>query len=358
MFRYAVPFPVAPGKSEEDVKTIPAFLRANMDQYRDSRRQLGTAVERFYTQATPMGPIVIAYLEGERSLADGTQVLIGSELDLDRRFIQMVAETTGVDLREPPAGPPPETVAEWIDPQVTTRKKGLGFVAPFLPGKMEAARAFAREAFEDRKAELTESRKALGQNLEVVTLTSTPMGDFMCVYVEGGRSRRRQPPLRGLDPSIRPLVQGPPEGVLPGRHRLQPAASAGRAVLGLRRAAGLRLSLHSTQPLGTLPAVDRQPATVAQPGNHGRNIPVGARPPMRYLVKAMDILYAAPMCHPVVLGSLTVQSRRSGRPRSDGHRGRECRPGSRVHGPSAPSGTPRPSLTSPCTPCQCPRPGR
>jgi len=185
VFRYAVPFPVIPGKSEEDVKAIPAFLRANMDQYRDSRRQLGTAVERFYTQATPMGTIVIAYLEGERSFTDGTQVLIGSELDLDRRFIQMVAETTGVDLREPPAGPPPETVAEWIDPQLTTRKKGLGFVAPFLPGKMEAARAFAREAFEDRKAELTESRRALGQNLEVVTLTSTPMGDLMCVYLEG-----------------------------------------------------------------------------------------------------------------------------------------------------------------------------
>ncbi len=185
MFKYAVPFPTAPGKSEEDVKRIPAFLRANMDQYRESRRLLGTAVERFYLQATPMGMITIAYLEGERSFADGTQVLVGSELDVDRTFIDMVAEITGVDLRQPPTGPSPETVAEWSDPEVTTRKRGLGFVAPLLPGTLEAGRAWAREAFEERNAEFTESRRMLLQNVEVVTLTSTPMGDLLCGYLEG-----------------------------------------------------------------------------------------------------------------------------------------------------------------------------
>ena len=70
------------------------------------------------------------------------------------------------------------------DPQVTTRRKGLAFVAPLLPGKVEAGRAFAKEAYVDRQAEFTESRRAIGGNVEVVTLTSTPMGDLLCGYLE------------------------------------------------------------------------------------------------------------------------------------------------------------------------------
>ncbi|MDQ6900114.1 MAG: hypothetical protein M3072_11505 [Candidatus Dormibacteraeota bacterium] len=95
----------------------------------------------------------------------------------------------------------PETIGEWVDPQVTTRKKGLAFVAPVLPGKDDASRAFAREAFVARKAELTESRRALGQNLEVVTLTSTPMGSFVCAYLEGNDPVQGN---RGFAASTRP----------------------------------------------------------------------------------------------------------------------------------------------------------
>jgi hypothetical protein len=183
--RYAIPFPVAPGKTEADARSIPAYFRANMDQFRESRKRLGTAVERVYLQATPMGNIVIAYVEAERSFAEVTQALTTSDLEIDRKFIEMVAEIHGVDVRQPPAGPPPETIGEWVDPQVTTRRKGLAFVAPVLPGKDDAGRAFAREAFVTRKAELTESRRALGQSIEVVTLSVTPMGSLVCAYLEG-----------------------------------------------------------------------------------------------------------------------------------------------------------------------------
>jgi hypothetical protein len=183
--RYAIPFPVAPGKTEADARSIPAYFRANMDQFRESRKRLGTAVERVYLQATPMGNIVIAYVEAERSFAEVTQVLTTSDLEIDRKFIDMVAEIHEIDVRQPPAGPPPETIGEWVDPQVTTRRKGLAFVAPVLPGKDDAGRAFAREAFVTRKAELTESRRALGQSVEVVTLSVTPMGSLVCAYLEG-----------------------------------------------------------------------------------------------------------------------------------------------------------------------------
>ena len=183
--RYAIPFPLALGKTDADAGAISTYFKANMDQYRESRERLGSSVERIYLQATPMGSLVIAYAEAERDFAGWIQALLSSDLEIDRRFVEMVADIHGVDLRQPPVGPPPETIGEWVDPQVTTRRKGLAFVAPVLPGKDDAGRTFAREAFMTRKPEFTESRRALGQNVEVVTLSSTPTASFICGYLEG-----------------------------------------------------------------------------------------------------------------------------------------------------------------------------
>jgi hypothetical protein len=142
-------------------------------------------MERAYLQATPMGSMVIAYVETDRSFVDWTQAIIASDLEFDRRFIELVADIHGVDIRQPQAGPPPETIGEWVDPEVTTRRSGLAFIAPVLPGKDDAGRAFAREAFVARRPEFIESRKAIGQNAEVATLSVTPMGSFLCGYLEG-----------------------------------------------------------------------------------------------------------------------------------------------------------------------------
>ncbi len=185
MFRYAFPAPTAPGKTAADIKSIPAYIQANLTNYKESRKRLGITVERVYLQATPMGNVVIAYNESQRGFGEVARALGTSDLEVDRKFVALLAEVHGIDLRKPPVGAPPETIGEWVDPQVTTRRKGLAFIAPLLPGKIEAGKAFMREAFVSRQAELTDSRRALGQNVEVVTLSSNPMGDFICVYLEG-----------------------------------------------------------------------------------------------------------------------------------------------------------------------------
>jgi hypothetical protein len=185
MYRFATPLPTAPGKTETDIKSIAEYFRDNLPQYKESRKRRGITMERIYLQPTPMGNVVIAYFESERSFGEGVQGLVNSDLEIDRRFLEMVAEIHGVDFRQPPPGDAPETIGEWADPQVTSRRKGLAFIAPALPGKKEAGAAFCREAFVERQGEFAESRRALGGNVEVVTFNSTPMGDFVCVYVEG-----------------------------------------------------------------------------------------------------------------------------------------------------------------------------
>jgi hypothetical protein len=54
-----------------------------------------------------------------------------------------------------------------------------------IAGAEDAGRAFSREAFQIRRDEMTASRRALDQTVEVVTLQETPRGSLICVYLEG-----------------------------------------------------------------------------------------------------------------------------------------------------------------------------
>jgi hypothetical protein len=154
-----------------------------MAEYEESRRQKGITMERVYEMATPMGAFVVAYVEADGGPA-AMQAMATSDLPIDRDFRAALQDVHGVDFSQP-AGPPPEVLADWRDPEVRERRAGLAFFAPVLPGRTDAGRAFSREAFATRRDEFTASRRPLRQNVEVVTLNSTPQGDLVCVYLEG-----------------------------------------------------------------------------------------------------------------------------------------------------------------------------
>ena len=185
MVRAVLPFPVVPGKTEADIRRIPERLKSDPEGYRESRRRGGITMERAFWQHTPMGDFVVVYFETSGPLAEVLAAPAQSDLDIDRFFVAAVKEIHGVDLTQPPPGPPPETVGEWFDPAVNDRRRGMAFCAPLAPGKTEEGRAFAREAFVTRAAELTTSRRAINETGEVVTLISTPQGDVISVYLEG-----------------------------------------------------------------------------------------------------------------------------------------------------------------------------
>jgi hypothetical protein len=177
-------FPVLPGKTRQDIDAIGDMFASRPDEYAASRQKAGVEMERAYLQQTPMGDFVIAYLETSGPAVAALAAPAQSDLAIDKDFVRMVGEIHGVDLTTPPAGPMPETIASWSDPNVTDRRKGFAFSAPLLPGKQAAGRAFAKEVWETRVDELTESRRAQGVTREVVTLVPTPNGDVVCVYIE------------------------------------------------------------------------------------------------------------------------------------------------------------------------------
>ena len=103
---------------------------------------------------------------------------------IDRFFVKAVKEIHGADLTQPMPGPLPETVAAWFDSTVKGRGRGMALCAPLTPGETERARAFVADAY--RRDEFTASRRRLNVSVELLTHHSTPQGDIVGIYIEGG----------------------------------------------------------------------------------------------------------------------------------------------------------------------------
>lgn len=183
MARVALPFPVLPGKTEEEVLSIVEHFKANPAEYAESRSRSGVTLERAYLQKTPMGMFVVAYQETTGSMADTMAALAQRDLAIDRFFVDRVRELHGIDLTQPMPGPEPEVLGEWVDPAVTERGEGMAFSAPMIPGTEDRGRAWMKETFSSDG--MTTSRRALGENVEVVTILQTPQGPVCAVYIEG-----------------------------------------------------------------------------------------------------------------------------------------------------------------------------
>ncbi len=183
MARFTVPFPVLPGKTEADIRSIAERFKTDPEEYAESRRRSGVTLERAFWQHTPMGDFVVAYLETTGSVEQALGAPGQSDLALDKFFVEKVMEVHGIDLTQPSPGPAPEALGEWSDPAVTRRGRGWAFCAPGIPGTEDRGRAWTRATFASE--DMTRSRRALGENVEVVTLVQTPQGPVIAVYIEG-----------------------------------------------------------------------------------------------------------------------------------------------------------------------------
>ncbi|MGH3428147.1 MAG: hypothetical protein ACRDQZ_11380 [Mycobacteriales bacterium] len=184
MARGALAFPVPSGKTEADIRSIANAFKADPKGYWESRQSIGCTMERAYWQQTPMGDFVVAYLESSAgSVAEAFGRAAADETPMGKFFRTQVLAVHGIDITQPPPGPPPEVVAQWSDPMVTKRGKGFAFGAPLIPEMESYAREWAADAF--AREGMTESRRALKGCLEIVTLIPTPQGPIVAVYVEG-----------------------------------------------------------------------------------------------------------------------------------------------------------------------------
>jgi hypothetical protein len=177
--------PILPGKEDLATKHSIEEIRRRMAEYKESRSRAGVTMERVYLQRNPDGSnSLVVYVEAGGVMADVIGAFSGSGSEFDRWFLDVNQEITGIDFRDLAPGSGPEHVAGWEDPG-GARGAGLAFAVPLLPGKAEALRRWAREAYGSRRQELTESRQAFRQTREEVFLNSSPAGDLAVAYLEG-----------------------------------------------------------------------------------------------------------------------------------------------------------------------------
>lgn len=100
-------FPVLPGKTEAYKQFGQELTRHS--GYADSRRRLGIHAERSFLQSTPQGDLAIIYFEAD-DVARVFQGVATSQEPFDRWFREQVLDIHGVDVTQPPPGPPPHVI--------------------------------------------------------------------------------------------------------------------------------------------------------------------------------------------------------------------------------------------------------
>lgn len=183
MSRSLLTFPVLAGMSDEDAKRFANEFMARPREYEASRRHAGVTLERTYLQKTPMGAFVVTYVESQPDAADSLGLMAASDLAIDDFFAGALRDVHGVDLAQASQGSLPETVAVWTNEHVTSRGKGLAFVAPLSPDAADTAKTVLAQEFTWK--EFGQSRRASDQHLEVASLLTTPQGPMGVFYLEG-----------------------------------------------------------------------------------------------------------------------------------------------------------------------------
>ena len=106
---FCVALPVLPGKREALKEFGKTATSSRRSEFAASERRLGIPKEAWFLQTTPQGDFALVYLEA-RDPAKALGEFARSQDAFDRWFKDQVKAITGVDLNQPPAGPPPEQV--------------------------------------------------------------------------------------------------------------------------------------------------------------------------------------------------------------------------------------------------------
>ena len=109
----AFAFPILPGKTEAFKQFTRELSGPRKAEHAASRKRLGVKQETVFLQQTPMGDMAVVVSDGDKDFAQTSQAIAMSKDPFDVYFGKMVKEIHGVDVSQPPPGPPPEKVFDY-----------------------------------------------------------------------------------------------------------------------------------------------------------------------------------------------------------------------------------------------------
>jgi hypothetical protein len=112
MASLAMALPLLPGKAGNWKRWCQEMAETRLNEFQASRKRLGITREASFLQQTPQGDMGVLYIEAE-DIPRALQGLATSQDAFDVLFRQKTQELFGLDLAQPPSGPPPETVFDW-----------------------------------------------------------------------------------------------------------------------------------------------------------------------------------------------------------------------------------------------------
>jgi hypothetical protein len=108
MAMLAIAVPILPGKTEQWRRMMDEVKGPRAAEIRAVRARVGVH-ERTFLQSTPHGDLVVITLEGNDPAAAFAAMHAGADATT-QWFVTQVREIHGIDLTQPPPGPPPALV--------------------------------------------------------------------------------------------------------------------------------------------------------------------------------------------------------------------------------------------------------
>ena len=104
-------FPVLPGKEAAARAWAEALAGPRAADFAALQRRAELTRETLALQPTPAGTVLLVWLEG--NIGRAFEVIATDDDPYTAWHRDQIKDITGVDLRAPAAGPPPETLLDW-----------------------------------------------------------------------------------------------------------------------------------------------------------------------------------------------------------------------------------------------------
>jgi hypothetical protein len=108
----AIAVPILPGMTEEVRKMYTVIDQERRKEFEESERKSGITKERDFLQVSPMGDVIILYLESD-DMNKAFQTFATSKDSFDLWIKEQIRRTTGFDFDAPPSGPLPELIGSY-----------------------------------------------------------------------------------------------------------------------------------------------------------------------------------------------------------------------------------------------------
>lgn len=112
MDQVCLALPIQTGKSD-DARSFMQELESRKAEYGASEKRIGITKEAWFLAPLPSGDHLVAYMESE-DFMKALEMFVSSKDDFDLWFKRRLANSTGLDLNQPPSGPLPELLSSYI----------------------------------------------------------------------------------------------------------------------------------------------------------------------------------------------------------------------------------------------------